>query len=709
MVGLNMTDEIIIPASASPVKHKIVLTEDMLDRSANELLKGNKSSKIFIYFVNFIIGRIISSETNDFNTIDENLIELTIDQNFVEQQTPSYKFSTIKYKKYLQHFVDEIKNSVLISNKQFALVLSKDKKNTINSGNGEKITFKKSVTIGRLFDKTINEIINTNVASYPILPDPVFGPKDISRDGWLISQFDRDGPIYDREKVLNLFKDDNDNITTIEREGNNIILTMDTYTYFDVLLKDAGYKGLIQPKGGEKDVLLVPDNFEERFARPPDGTEDGKKFWYKVQNNPKSKKTNTIQYDKEKTDKQREGNFYITYSDKDTTEKVLTGEGLVLKNKIKGDGTGVAYAFGTFIDEYENPHTDADIEKLRKHIFNMTGEGNDFPKVAKLNFLKNAKHVTAPNIDTLSRTESVNGIIDLLFTPKDRKLKVGVLKVTYKITNKIDKQTLENKDNFKRFILTNSQSKKTEVEEGALALTEKLKEKIIKEKKELLEDVKNNTLRNYINNNSQFPIIFFERLLEEIKPSWNTAKYTIYENNEKLINENIDVDDTIESIQDKLSSEDTENSSIIEEDSIEEEETEDEDEIKIVEAETGEEEVEEVEVDKSYFDILQKIINSFIKITEEQLSGLNADNDKSSKIEIIKHVSSEFTELAILDGTGGARGGISEDSSQSRIYPHSSGEKNIAQRKNQEARRLATKNAIVRQVKTLENAVKSIK
>ena len=339
----------------------------------------------------------------------------------------------------------------------------------------------------------------------------------------------------------------------------------------------------------------------------------------------------------------------------------------------------------------------------------MTGEGNDFPKVAKLNFLKNAKHVTAPNIDTLSRTESVNGIIDLLFTPKDRKLKVGVLKVTYKITNKIDKQTLENKDNFKRFILTNSQSKKTEVEEGALALTEKLKEKIIKEKKELLEDVKNNTLRNYINNNSQFPIIFFERLLEEIKPSWNTAKYTIYENNEKLINENIDVDDTIESIQDKLSSEDTENSSIIEEDSIEEEETEDEDEIKIVEAETGEEEVEEVEVDKSYFDILQKIINSFIKITEEQLSGLNADNDKSSKIEIIKHVSSEFTELAILDGTGGARGGISEDSSQSRIYPHSSGEKNIAQRKNQEARRLATKNAIVRQVKTLENAVKSIK
>ena len=707
MVGLNMTDEIIIPASDSPVKHKIVLTEDMLTRSANELLKGNKSSKIFTYFVNFIIGRIISIETNDFNTIDENLIELTIDQNFVEQQTPSYKFSTIKYKRYLQHFVDEIKNSVLISNKQFALILSKDKKNTINSGNGEKITFKKSVTLGRLFDKTINEIINTNVASYPILP-PVFGPKDISRDGWLISQFDRDGPIYDRKKVLNLFKDDNDNITTIKREGNNIILTMDTYTYFDVLLKDAGYKGLIQPKRGEKDVLLVPDDFEERFARPPDGKEDGKEFWYKEQNNPKSKKTNTIQYDKEKTDKQREGNFYITYSDKDTTEKVLTGEGLVLKNKIKGDGTGVAYAFGTFIDEYENPHTDADIEKLRKHIVNMTGEGFDFEKVAKLNFLKNAKHVTAPNIDTLSRTESVNGIIDLLFTPKDRKLKVGVLTVTYKITDKIDKQTLENKDNFKRFILTNSQSKKTKVEEGALALTEKLKEKVIKEKKELLEDVKNNTLRNYINNNSQFPIIFFERLLEEIKPSWNTAKYTIYENNKKLINENIDVDDTIETIQDKLSSEDTENNSIIEEDSIEEE-NEDEDEIKIVEAETGEEEVEEVEVDKSYFDILQKIINSFIKITEEQLSGLNVDNDKSPKIEIIKHVSSEFTELAILDGTGGARGGISEDSSQSRIYPHISGGKNIVQRKNQEARRLATKNAIVRQVKTLENAVKSIK
>ena len=733
MVGLGMTEEIEIPAGDSPLDIMITLNESDLDKTAEELLKSVKYNHMFIYFTNYVISRLVHTRENidDVDLIKDNLMNLTTLQEFEEKQTEEYRFSTIKYKKYLQNFVKKIKDSVLISTDGFSLIKPVNKsiktkkqltgrniKYRVNSENSKSFRLANSVLFTEpqynydLYEKTIEEIMSMNVGQYPITNSNTNTAAVTSRDGWFISRFDKNEPLYDGAKLLQLFKS-KANLCKVKTVGDTLTLTIDTYNYFDKLLKEAGHKGLLRAKGGQSNVSDGPV------------------------------------LDQDKIDDNRKDNFHITYLTENSVN-LLTGDGLYLKvqedvpfssrkfgtaPQIRGEENedyekrmknrnletdvteGVnnkVLSSGLFSSQNEYEFTRHDIEELRQHINNLAKrEINTYAKSILLDNLKNP-NTSDEKIDSLSDDRTRKGLVDLLFTPKDKKLPIGVFSSTYKINKTI---TGKSKEEFFGFIATNSENKKKQVsrlQEQQNEIQRRSEDKHYEKVKELLDDVSENTLDKFINSQGEFPSIFFEQLIEEVN---NQHTVKIIDNNDI-----IDIDDTVESIQDKILEEDTESNSIIEE-PYEDEEADDEDE----EEDTSElltydsekdEEDEEEENDESYFDKLNKLINEFKKTetdlyeehTKSKKQSTKANLGKQRRIQIIEHTSSTFKQLAVLDATSGHRGGInSRGDSTDRLHSGKSKGKNIKSHVSTEVNMGKTTQSIKRAFNILNSAVESIK
>tara|TARA_R110000824_G_scaffold401655_1_gene613436 strand:+ start:523 stop:2841 length:2319 start_codon:yes stop_codon:yes gene_type:complete len=772
-----MAEEIDIPADDSPLGERIYITEDIANRNAETLLSSpTQSNRLFVLFTNYVISRIIKVNNipDDVDRITGSLTDLTTLHDFIEQDTENYQFSTIKYKKYLQSFVNKIENSKLISTDNFSLIQKDGASFKVSSSTKDKFSLKNSVTFFDedadldFYDKTISEIMNINVAEYPIRPDKEsekYQNRDISRDGWLITRFDKDQPLYDIEKLVKLFES-SANLCKIKKEGENITLTIDTYTYFDTLLKEAGYTGLLGIKGGQR-------NLSRAAAKKPDGKSkdgfkivngkkvkiDGKDYWYKIVNGKKVKSTVPV-LDKDKIDDNKNGNFYITYLGSENSVNVVTGDGLFLN--VQEDVPFSSRTFGTVQqrrgekdNEYKermenrNLETDvtegvnnkvlstgifsqqkeysfgsknekqnrAEIEKLRLHVNNLTTGGSIgvYAKSVLLN-TGNSPNNSDEDIDSLSNKSNSTGLIDLLFTPKDHIITVGKFIAKYKI---IKEPTGQKENDFYNYIATNSRSEKESKKRADAKLNitsgaKDSKKQYYLKLEEILNDLEQNSLEDFLGG-GEFPELFFETLLEEINLPTDNTEIRLINLTSTDVKEIINVDDTLEDIQDKLLDEDIESNSIIEDDE-EVEDDEDDEEIEVVESEDkDDEDVESIiedNVDDVYYDKLQKIILTFI--TDAKADLLNKDKavsgnvGKTRKIMVIEHQSSKFEQLATLDATKGQRGGISEDESNRRLRS-SSNSKSKTGKKSEQVSRGGLKHSIARTFKTLKNSVENIK
>ena len=721
-----MAEEIDIPADDSPLGERIYITEDIANRNAETLLSSpTQSNRLFVLFTNYVISRIIKVNNipDDVDRITGSLTDLTTLHDFIEQDTENYQFSTIKYKKYLQSFVNKIENSKLISTDNFSLIQKDGASFKVSSSTKDKFSLKNSVTFFDedadldFYDKTISEIMNINVAEYPIRPDKEsekYQNRDISRDGWLITRFDKDQPLYDIEKLVKLFES-SANLCKIKKEGENITLTIDTYTYFDTLLKEAGYTGLLGIKGGQR-------NLSRAAAKKPDGkSKDGKDYWYKIVNGKKVKSTVPV-LDKDKIDDNKNGNFYITYLGSENSVNVVTGDGLFLN--VQEDVPFSSRTFGTvqqrrgeknneYKERMENRNLETDVTEGVNNKVLSTGI---FSQQKEYSFGSKNEKQNRAEIEKLSNKSNSTGLIDLLFTPKDHIITVGKFIAKYKI---IKEPTGQKENDFYNYIATNSRSEKESKKraDAKLNITSGAKDRkkqYYLKLEEILNDLEQNSLEDFLGG-GEFPELFFETLLEEINLPTDNTEIRLINLTSTDVKEIINVDDTLEDIQDKLLDEDIESNSIIEDDE-EVEDDEDDEEIEVVESEDkDDEDVESIiedNVDDVYYDKLQKIILTFI--TDAKADLLNKDKavsgnvGKTRKIMVIEHQSSKFEQLATLDATKGQRGGISEDESNRRLRS-SSNSKSKTGKKSEQVSRGGLKHSIARTFKTLKNSVENIK
>tara|TARA_R110002020_G_scaffold14850_5_gene52710 strand:- start:267 stop:2270 length:2004 start_codon:yes stop_codon:yes gene_type:complete len=623
-----MTDEIIIPSENSPINKKIIISEEVLDRDAKQLLQGSGSNEIFILFVNYITSQLAKENTEQMNISKQKILELTFRNKFKEQDNIDYRYSESKYKKYLEHFVKEIENSILYATDGFSLIspldaTKKDKKNKklqINTSPksdsfqfknrvGDSVFFNKELKRGEEGDtnKTVREIIDSRVSQYPIKP-----PNTKEKTGWFLSKFDTNTSLFLEDPFLKEIKKKKNEMLSVETNEKEITITINTYKYFDHILKESGYKGLL-PLTEKKTI------------------------------------NNRIPHDVE-------GSFHITYlPDKKISYK--KGDGLKLRNQIRTPDMsldGTVYSGGTFSVKQEYKHNKEEVEELRTDIKATIDESDTQKAYLKGAFLKEifGKENTnsSPKVDTLSSRTDLKGVMDTLFVPKDREITIGIYEATYTIES-IDPKILNDKNKFYNFITTNTIDDKKS--------TKRKVERMYKEKianlRILLKDVETNTLEGFINGGS-FPIKFFEELLEELNPQ-NKGMKLILDSIKNKENLPIEVGDTPDDIESRLSSDDVENNSIIEENLSEEDQ-------QLFDKNPN--------INSRYYQLLQTAINDFKTAAKKEIESyksldLNANQSKNITIPILKGTDkgAKFTELAILDATGGRRGGIT--SSQTNI------------------------------------------
>ena len=278
---------------------------------------------------------------------------------FKEQDTIDYEYSGLLYKKYLQQFVNQIKQSVLYSTEpnEFSLIKPKEgNKNAyqVNTGKGSEEDFqmKNRVSVDVFFkstsdnlvSKTVNEIINSNVAEYPLRPKEQL-EENRGAEGWFLSRFDTNTPLMDTKDFLKTKGKDEkkrQEYLKITASDKEVTVEINTYKYFNKLLQDAGYKGLLNQEDS---------NFYDQDAR---------------------------------TKNEDEHDFYVRYLPRKnaiTTKKKNKGlDGLVLRNyfrPVEKDAIGSAvYSTGNFSRRKQYNHTDEDIEQLRQDI-SATVAGNE--------------------------------------------------------------------------------------------------------------------------------------------------------------------------------------------------------------------------------------------------------------------------------------------------------------------------------------------
>lgn len=672
-----MVDEINIPESDSPINKKIIISSDVETKNAETLLKGYQSNEIFILFVNYLVSPLAKTQTNDMQIIRKKLIPLTIRNTFKEQDKIDYEYSGLLYKKYLQQFVNQIKQSVFYSTEPngFSLIKPKEgNKNAyqVNTGRGseEKFEMKNRVSVDVFFkstsdnlvSKTVNEIINSNVAEYPLRPKEQL-EENRGAEGWLLSRFDTNTPLMDTKDFLKT-KGKNEKkrqeylkITASDKE---VTVEINTYKYFNKLLQDAGYTGLLNQEDS---------NFYDQDAR---------------------------------TKNEDEHDFYVRYLPRKnaiTTKKKDKGlDGLVLRNyfrPVEKDAMGSAvYSTGNFSRRKQYNHTDEDIEQLRQDISATVAGNESFLNSSLLTGTEN----TSQRIDTLSADRDIKEYIDNLFTPKDRKIEAGIYKIIYTVNKEgnSDKllKSIKNKRDFNSLITTNTLDSK---KRGVRNIKQKYT-RYIRDIESLLEDLENNNLKDYVEGRGELPVEFFEELLNEL------GKEKRKEKGEKIIldsikdreNLPIDAEDTIDDIEDKLLSEDIENNSIIVEDLTDE---------------------ANEKVNSLVYNELQSVITNFIDKYKTKLeiyqneSKTETDKNQNKYVtyRILTHEKSTFEKIVILDATRGRRGGISNRPDLTTVKPRiaEAGNKK-SDTKTEEVKAGNTISLLKRAMIKLEKAVSSI-
>ena len=672
-----MVDEINIPESDSPINKKIIISSDVETRNAETLLKGYQSNEIFILFVNYLVSPLAKTQTNDMQIIRKNIIPLTVRNTFKEQDTIDYEYSGLLYKKYLQQFVNQIKQSVLYSTEpnEFSLIKPKEgNKNAyqVNTGRGSEENFemKNRVSVDVFFkstsdnlvSKTVNEIINSNVAEYPLRPKEQL-EENRGAEGWLLSRFDTNTPLMDTKDFLKTKGKDEkkrQEYLKITASDKEVTVEINTYKYFNKLLQDAGYKGLLNQEDS---------NFYDQDAR---------------------------------TKNEDEHDFYVRYLPRKnaiTTKKKDKGlDGLVLRNyfrPVEKDAMGSAvYSTGNFSRRKQYNHTDEDIEQLREDISATIAGNESFLNSSLLTGTEN----TSQRIDTLSADRDIKEYIDNLFTPKDRKIEAGIYKIIYTVNEEGNSEKLlesiKDKRKFNSLITTNTLDSK---KRGVRNIKQKYT-RYIRDIESLLEDLENNNLKDYVEGSGELPVEFFEELLNELGKERREEKglKIILDSIKDRENLPIDAEDTIDDIEDKLLSEDIENNSIIVEDLTDE---------------------ANEKVNSLVYNELQSVITNFIDKYKTELeiyqneSKTETDKNQNKYVtyRILTHEKSTFEKIVILDATRGRRGGISNRPDLTTIKPRiaEAGNKK-SDTKTEEVKAGNTISLLKRAMIKLEKAVSSI-